>query len=598
MDELRTRWGAPALVVAALASGALFATCAPDGPDPGSDVLRPPVTPAVAAPAPTGAPSTTEPAVVPRTTRVTPAPTTTAVPPVPMTITIDIAPAAVWQDGTPITVADFRCTWRANASTPDAVRADDYASVRDVRAGASDRQVVVELDQPDAAYRTLFDPVIQASAVGDCDDVSAAFPTTMAMSARPYRVDTWTTDQIVLVANEHWWGPPPMTPRVVIARQAGVDAEVAAIAGGQVDAVMAAFDAPSAARLRTEPTLATAVVPGYDFEALYFQQADGPLADATFRAAVAQSIDRAALYADIFEPAFGAAGLTVGLLGCGPAVPGPWCAADDFASSFDPLGAADALQAAGWVRDDGGYWSKDGVVPVLRWVVDEGNATRERAQALLIPRLADAGFRVVADNCAAACVFDQRLPSLDYDIAMYTATAAADPSYLTRWFSCEEVPGPEFGLDGENLQGWCDEAASDVLHRADVTLDPAGRRALVASAIAATASDHVLLPLAQQPAVAAWRPDRVGGAIDAGLSADQGLGDLSTWTDLDGDGQLVVGAEQWPLCPNPVTTCADSSWYRWAVGAQTLPSVWRVDPTGAFVPTELVAAEPQVVAAG
>ena len=34
-----------------------------------------------------------------------------------MTITVDINPDAVWQDGSPITVADVECTWRAARRT-------------------------------------------------------------------------------------------------------------------------------------------------------------------------------------------------------------------------------------------------------------------------------------------------------------------------------------------------------------------------------------------------------------------------------------------------------------------------------------------------
>ncbi|HET7847131.1 MAG TPA: hypothetical protein VFL72_06520, partial [Acidimicrobiia bacterium] len=37
-----------------------------------------------------------------------------------MTLTVDINPDAVWSDGTPITAADFECTWNANLNTPGA----------------------------------------------------------------------------------------------------------------------------------------------------------------------------------------------------------------------------------------------------------------------------------------------------------------------------------------------------------------------------------------------------------------------------------------------------------------------------------------------
>ena len=35
-----------------------------------------------------------------------------------MTLTVDFSPDAVWEDGTPITMADFQCTYDATMNTP------------------------------------------------------------------------------------------------------------------------------------------------------------------------------------------------------------------------------------------------------------------------------------------------------------------------------------------------------------------------------------------------------------------------------------------------------------------------------------------------
>ncbi|MET0579037.1 MAG: ABC transporter substrate-binding protein [Ilumatobacteraceae bacterium] len=602
MAEQRIRGRLLALTAGASVAAVVAGACIADAPDASSDVMRPPSESAAETslldPAPTTAGATAVTAARAPSTVAVPQPPSTPIPedPAAMVVTMDLAPSAVWQDGSPVTATDFECTWRANIGTPGAPRAADYARIVDVHAGATDRQVVVELDEIYSGYRTLFDAVIEASAVPDCDDATDAFATSPASSAGAYRVESWTADQVVLVANEHYQGPAPLTGRIVIVRQPSPASALAALRDGRVDVVLSAFD-EALAPLRADPTLGTQVAPGYDVEGLYFQQDDGPLADPVLRAAVSMSIDRQALYADVFEPAFGAAGLPGGVLDCGPTVPGPWCPDGAFASSYDPIGAAVLLAEAGWVRDADGWWSKDGVVPELRWMVDEGNVRRERAQASAIPRLAAAGFRVVADNCGAACVFDQRLPALDYDIAMYTAEAGADPSYLTPWFTCEEVPGPQYGLDGQNVQGWCDEQASASLHEADRTLDPDARGALVRQAVGAMAADHVMLPLVVLPPFAAWRADRVGGPA-AGLSADRGFSGLESWVDVDGDGQIVIGTDQWPACPNPVSVCADSTAFRWTIAGPALPSVWRPDPGGVFAPTALVTGEPQVATAG
>ena len=56
----------------------------------------------------------------------------------------------------------------------------------------------------------------------------------------------------------------------------------------------------------------------------------------------------------------------------------------------------------------------DGEVPEIHWMVNTGNTRRESTQEFLIPKLAEAGFNVVADNCEALpCVFQTRLPALE-----------------------------------------------------------------------------------------------------------------------------------------------------------------------------------------
>ena len=60
-----------------------------------------------------------------------------------MTVTIDLNPDAVWDDGTPITVADFECTWHANLNTPGSIDTVGYDKITSVSAGDSDKQVIV-----------------------------------------------------------------------------------------------------------------------------------------------------------------------------------------------------------------------------------------------------------------------------------------------------------------------------------------------------------------------------------------------------------------------------------------------------------------------
>ena len=103
-----------------------------------------------------------------------------------------------------------------------------------------------------------------------------------------------------------------------------------------------------------------------------------------------------------------------------------------------------------------------------------------------------------------------------------------------------------------------------------------------------------MLPLFQFPNIAAWRTDQVGGPVDQDAANYQGSRTSTQWEDTNGDGQIVIGAEQWPDCLNPITECANSSWYVWTTAFKVLPSVFDTTAKGTYEPSQLVTGEPEV----
>ena len=45
-------------------------------------------------------------------------------------------------------------------------------------------------------------------------------------------------------------------------------------------------------------------------------------------------------------------------------------------------------------------------------------------------------------------------------------------------------------------------------------------------------------------------------------------------------GTLIIGAEQWPDCVNPITQCANSSWMHWVVTEHVLPRLMDLNEKG------------------
>ncbi|MEY2762890.1 MAG: hypothetical protein RLZZ43_705, partial [Actinomycetota bacterium] len=469
-----------------------------------------------------------------------------------MKVTYDIAEAAVWDDGSPITVADFTATWEASLNTPGSISTSGYDQITSIEAGSSDKQVVVTFKSVYAPWKGLFGALLKAAAVENASDVSGDFADMIPFSGRAMKLQSWSPEQSVFVPNENYWGTDKaVTEKVVMVPKADSDTEIASIKAGEVDFIYPQYYGGIEEAV-AQDNISSSVQFGGDYEAFYFNQKCGPFADNTFREAFSKSIDRDAVFQQIYIPIAASAQL----LQCGPITPGEYCNGDEFVNSYDPEGAAKLLEDAGWEKNAEGYWAKDGAeAPKIRWIINTGNTRRENTQAFLIPLLQAAGFNVVADNCDAACYFQQRLPALDYDMAMYISTAPPDPAYLTSSFACDQIPTEANGNVGQNTQGWCNTEASDLLHASDVEVDPALRAENIKKVLQLMAQDHVLLPLFQFPKSGFWRTDKVGGPLDAELNNYTAFINFHQWTDVDGDGQVVIGAEQWPECLNPITEC-------------------------------------------
>jgi peptide/nickel transport system substrate-binding protein len=523
-----------------------------------------------------------------------------------MTVTININPKAVWDDGSPITVADFKCTTDATLNTPGSLSTTGYDKITSVEQGTDDHQVVVKFSEVYAPYKNLFLNLLKADAVTDCKDVSAEWADMIPFSGQPYKIESWSLDQVVLVKNPNYFGDDPgKVDKIVMVPKADSDTEIASLVSGESDFIFPQAYAGIKEAL-TDPNIKSTPGYGTNYEGLYFQQDQActpdetrscAFKDADFRHAFAKSIDRNLILANIYDPIFPGGPM----LNCGLWVPtiGPWCddtvfgKADGSDGYFDSAGAEKILTDAGWAKDGNGMWAKDGVAPEIHWIINSGNTRRESTQALMIPELKAAGFNIIADNCDAACYFQQRLPALKYDMAMYINTASPDPT-VTGIMSCDQVPGPANNNQGQNSSGWCNEEASKLMTESDQTVDETKRADLIHQIAKFLGEDAVMLPLYQFPNIAAWRTDQVGGPVDADAGNYEAFQNINQWEDLNGDGQIVIGAEQWPECLNPITECANSSWYEWTTGFKVLPTVWATTSKGTYEPTQLVTGEPDV----
>jgi peptide/nickel transport system substrate-binding protein len=511
--------------------------------------------------------------------------------PAKMTVTYDIDPAANWSDNTPITYADFQCMADAALDTPGSIQSTGYDRMVSVEKGTSDKQVVVSFDQPYAPYKNMFGQgMFQKAAVANCQDISADFQDNLGPSGRPWKLDSFTKDQEVLVPNDTYWSEKPQSKKVVFNPVDAGDTEVTDLKTGGHDFIFpqpyAGYDAAI-----QDPNVDSVPGSGLQYEDLYFQQKTGPFADATFRKAFMKSIDKQAVFDQIYKAIF-PQGTPLNCMYWVPKV-GTWCSGEAWGNTFDQAGADKLLTDAGWTKNGDGLWAKDGNAPTLRWLTN-GNTRRSDMQDFLIPKLKTAGFNVVKDNCDSACVFQKRIPALDYEITMYISQVTPDPS-VTNIASCEQVPSDANGNKGQNTVGWCNEAATKLMHDSDAELDDTKRVDLIHQIDKLATDDAIGLPLFQFPNIAAWRTDRLSGPVSDDTANYRAFANqLFRWKTNSADGIIKFGSEQWPDCLNPITDCSQSSWAVWMGAWNVLPNAFDTTADGKYVKSPLLVSEPKV----
>ena len=153
----------------------------------------------------------------------------------------------------------------------------------------------------------------------------------------------------------------------------------------------------------------------------------------------------------------------VKMLNCSSWVPslGPWCDNTQYEDvTYDPKMVDKYMKASGYAKNSDGIWAKDGKALQIKWKINSGNSRREDTQALMIPELKKQGFDVVTDNVDADTLFQQDLPSGNFEMSMFIQVTSPDPTVD------DDLPHRADPGAGERRQG------SERL----VVLQPEGRR--------------------------------------------------------------------------------------------------------------------------
>ena len=423
----------------------------------------------------------------------------------PFTLTYHIRPEARWSDGVPITARDFVFTHRAipKHGAPDNVQQKLVRSVHALDA----KTVRVVLRSRFAPWRELVfgRGVLPAHALQGEDletvwrDEIVNPKTGRPIGSGPFLVEHWERGkQITLVRNPRYWGPhPAYLDRLVVRFQVQGAALRDAFRRGEVD-VASNFPPGFVADLRREPgvdVLSNQRSSAWEHLDIRSGRGGHPaLEDKRIRRALAYGLDRAAIVRNVLlETDPNASQRDSAVF----PTQSPHYRRNWQIYRYRPAEARRLLEQAGCRRGADAIYVCAGERLRLDFVTTSpAGGIRPRVLELVQTQLRQVGVEVVPIYATNISLFDQILPSGDFDVALWASIAGPDPTSAKFLFGCG-------GL--QNYTGYCQRLVTSDLDQAVRILDADQQARVLNRADAQMAKDVPVIPLYQQTQSVALR---------------------------------------------------------------------------------------------
>ncbi len=332
-----------------------------------------------------------------------------------------INPKAAWYDGTPITWEDFHWQWRAQNGTNKAYRiasSNGYSDIASVERGADDREAVVTFKHHYADGQGLFYPLYPASTNRDPKIFNDGWRQRPLTTAGPFKLESIdrTTQTITFVRNEKWWGEPAKLDALVF-RTIVLDAQIDALANGEIDFIDIGPDANKYQRARGISGVEIRVAGGPNYRHLTVNGTSPNLQDVRVRQALAMAIDRGAIARALLGPlGVDARPLDNHIFMANQA--GYQGNAGDV-GRYDPARAAQLLDEAGW-RLEGAVRRKDGRPLEIRMIIPAAVATSRQESELIQNMLSRVGVTLNIQTVPTGDFFDKYIRPGQFDFTVFS----------------------------------------------------------------------------------------------------------------------------------------------------------------------------------
>jgi peptide/nickel transport system substrate-binding protein len=401
------------------------------------------------------------------------------------TITFHIRPGLEFSNGQPVTSADVESSLTTTKTSPLRSSLTAISSIQTPNPST----VVVNLNKPTAgdflwAGSYIDGQIYPANAISS--------QATQPIGSGPFSLKSYNQGaSIVLTKNPKYWDSKAYPLGGIDFTQVTSGPEAAtALTSGAVD--MIEVEPENYAQLKGDPNIGITTTKSYDDMEIELRMNTGPFANPKVRAALEYAVDRNALNKVVFDglgsPAFQPV----------PSWSPGYSKSLGTPDAYNPAKAKALLKAAGFPK---------GVK--FSMIIPGGDATYERAAALLQQELASAGFNANL----------QQVPGADILVDVYVKHEG--DAILTEQLS----NGADLSNQYESLfeeQGFLAKALGDVnatltplIQQSNGSLSPSLQGPLMQQMDKTVLSQGLVVPLVFMPSIVAYNKNLVGGTVTA-----------------------------------------------------------------------------------
>lgn len=214
---------------------------------------------------------------------------------------------------------------------------------------------------------------------------------------------------------------------------------------------------------------------------------------------------------------------------------------------FDADKGKALLEEAGWKLPEGEDYRKNDNGDTLTLNFTTTNAAfRQTWAAVWENQMKACGILIIRQHVPASWWFGDTtgVARRDFQLGAFAWVGQPDPGGQSL-YACDQIPTPDNGWEGQNDMGWCNQAASDAIKKANNTLIKQERIDAYKIVQQEFSKDMVSLPLFNRTEVYATAPDFQGFDSEPG---DQGyyVWNSYDWTIPSKPDAIVLGFTQEP----------------------------------------------------